>query len=75
MKCPVCGAPEFQPRSLAECIKAQVVKVTTVVAAATVAVYGQAEMLGEPTRHYVTVGSILVAVAVAVFVNLTGANK
>lgn len=69
MRCPCCDAPDFRPKTIRERIQAQAVKVTVIVSAVTIAVFGQAEMLGEPTRHYVTVAAILVAVIVATFLS------
>lgn len=69
MHCPCCGAVDFKPQTVAARIRAQSVKVTVIVTAVAVAVYGQSEMLGEPTRHYVTVAAMLVAVCVAVFLS------
>lgn len=51
-------------------LRAQALKLAVVVGAVSFAVFGQAELLGEPWRHIVTIGAILVAVAVSVFVNL-----
>lgn len=69
MRCPCCDAPGFKPASFGERARAQTVKISVVVASVGIAVFGQAEMLGEPTRHYVTVGAILVAVVVATFLS------
>lgn len=69
MRCPCCDAPGFKPASIGERIRAQAVKVVVIVASVAIAVFGQAEMLGEPTRHYVTVAAILVAVIVATFLS------
>lgn len=69
MRCPCCGAPNFRPQTITERVQAQAVKVTIVVAAVGLAVFGQAELLGEPWRHIVTVGAILIAVGVSVFLS------
>lgn len=69
MRCPCCDAPEFVPRSLGQKIGAQIGKLAIVVASVTVAVFGQAELLGEPWRHWVTVLAIVVAVGVSVAVS------
>lgn len=69
MRCPCCDAPDFRPQTIGERIRAQAVKVGVVVTAVGVAVFGQAELLGEPWRHYVTIAAILVAVGVSVFLS------
>ena len=65
MRCPCCDAPGFKPASIGERIRAQAVKVTVIVASTAIAVFGQAELLGEPWRHVVTIAAMLVAVGVA----------
>lgn len=69
MDCPCCGAANFRPQTFGERTRAQAVKIAVIVTSVGVAVFGQAELLGEPWRHYVTVGAILVAVIVSVFLS------
>lgn len=70
MRCPCCGVAGWKPLTVGEQIRAQSMKLAIVVTSVGIAVFGQAELLGEPWRHVVTIGAILVAVAVSVFVNL-----
>lgn len=70
MRCPCCGAAGFQPLTFGEQVRTQAIKLSVIVTAVFTAVFGQAELLGEPWRHYVTVGAILIAVGVSVFLNL-----
>lgn len=65
MRCPCCGAPGFTPSTFLQTLRQQAWKVLAIVALTASGIVGQAEMLGEPWRHWVSVvalvGSSLVA--------------
>lgn len=65
MKCPCCGAIGVQSLSFVESVKTQLAKVISLVAFICVTVAGQAELLGEPWRHYVTVLGVICTAAIA----------
>ncbi len=65
MRCPCCGTPGVQPLSFLEGLRAQVWKVVTLVAAVSTAIIGQAEMIGEPWRHWVAVTATIASALIA----------
>jgi hypothetical protein len=63
--CPCCGAKGVQAMTILEGLQAQVYKVASLVAFLGAAILGQSDLVGEPTKHYVTVVSILCSALVA----------
>ncbi len=65
MRCPCCGASNFQPLGFLDGLKAQIWKIITLVAAISAAIIGQSHLLGEPWMHYVSVAGTVCGAAVA----------
>lgn len=65
MTCPCCGAHGVERLRFWEGLRAQLGKTISLGACVTTAIAGQAELIGEPWRHYVTVGAIVLSAAVA----------
>ena len=58
MRCPCCGASGFKPATFMERMIAQRWKILGLIVAVCGAFYGQAEMIGEPWHHYISIISI-----------------
>ncbi len=65
MRCPCCGAIGVTRLTFLEGIKAQVWKVVSLVAAVSSAIIGQAELVGEPWRHWISVLAIVATALIA----------
>lgn len=65
MRCPCCGAIGVQRLTLLESMQAQLGKVVSLGACISTALVGQAELIGEPWRHYVTISAIVLTAIVA----------
>lgn len=65
MKCPCCGADGCTRLSLLEGLKAQLWKVISLAAFVSAGILGQADLLGEPLKHYVSVTGTIAGVLIA----------
>lgn len=65
MRCPVCGAPDFRAATLLENIRSQAWSFVGLVACVTGAIVGQAELVGEPWRHWISVTFIVCTAVLA----------
>ena len=65
MRCPCCGAIGVQSLTFLESLRAQAWKVMSLGAFISLTVTGQAELIGEPWRHYVTVIGVICSAEIA----------
>lgn len=65
MRCPCCNAPGATPLGFLAGLHAQLWKCIGLLAAVSSAVIGQAELVGEPWRHYLTITAIGCTAAIA----------
>lgn len=65
MICPCCGARGAQLLSFWDGLRAQAWKVIGLVAAVSGALVGQAELIGEPWHHYLSIAGIVATAFIA----------
>lgn len=65
MTCPCCGAVGIIRLTVFEGVRAQLWKVISLVAAVSSAIIGQAELVGEPWRHWVSIVAIVATALIA----------
>jgi len=65
MRCPCCGAVGVIRLTILEGIRAQLWKFISLVAAVSSAIVGQAELVGEPWRHWVSILAIVATALIA----------
>lgn len=65
MQCPCCGQVGVTRLTILQGIKAQLWKAVSLVAAVSAALIGQAELIGEPWRHWLSILAIVATALIA----------
>lgn len=65
MRCPCCGAIGVTPLTFVESLRSQTWKVVSLAAFVSTTIVGQAELIGEPWRHWITVVGVVCTAIIA----------